>query len=72
MYEKSTKPGERGFLFTHHFFLLAVRLNTLKNKLIKLATGKNLRNDFFPIKGTVNQGIIIIAKENVFFYYIYT
>ncbi|WP_197205518.1 hypothetical protein [Cytobacillus firmus] len=64
----SKGPGDRGFLVIHHFFLLPIRLSTLMNKLIKLATGKNLKNDFFPIKGTVSQGTINIAKANVFFY----
>jgi|GEM_PF-6683516 len=48
IYVKSTKPRDKGFLFTHHFFLLAITLNTLMNKLTKLATGKNLKNVFSP------------------------
>ena len=70
MYEKSTFPGENGFLFTHHLLLLLMTLNTLINKLIKLATGKYLKNDFLSIKRTESHGMIIIAKENTFFFFI--
>lgn len=65
---KYTKPGDKGFLFTHHFFIFAITLNTLKNKLKKLATGKNLKNDFLPMNGIVSQETVNIAKTNAFFH----
>jgi hypothetical protein len=40
-------PENSGALVIHHFFLLATALNTLKKKPIKLATGKNLKKNFF-------------------------
>ena len=68
MYGKSiSTPENRGTLVFHHLFLLAIALNTLKNKLIKLATGKNLKNDCFFMKGTVSHGMINTAKMNAFF-----
>lgn len=66
MYVKSTLPGENGFLFIHHFLLFAMTLKTLINKLIKLATGNYLINDFLSINKTESHGMIIIAKENTF------
>ena len=42
-------------------------VNTMMNKLAKVATGKKRTNDFVPIKGAVNHGKISTLKEMINF-----
>lgn len=42
-------------------------VNTMMNKLAKVATGKKRTNDFVPIKGAANHGKISTLKEMISF-----